>query len=68
MAGHNVQVTETKDAWIVTLKKTAPVIPSKSGKSDILATTGGNITLSDGTKLGVNAYRPRPVSMGGTGA
>lgn len=31
---------------------------SKSGKSEIVASTGGNVTLTDGkTKLGLNVYR-----------
>ena len=31
---------------------------SKSGKSQVIATTSGNITLDGGIKLGLNCYRP----------
>jgi hypothetical protein len=31
---------------------------SKSGKSEIIATTAGNIDIGDGVKLGLNCYVP----------
>lgn len=31
---------------------------SGSGKSKVLSSTRGNVTLSDGLKLGLNLYRP----------
>ena len=33
--------------------------PSKSGKTEIVATTGGNVTVegTDGVKIGINCYK-----------
>lgn len=33
--------------------------PSTSGKSQKVATTGGNISVAGGLKLGLNLYEPR---------
>ena len=34
--------------------------PSKSGKTILTATTGGNIVVGDkGHKIGINCYRPK---------
>jgi hypothetical protein len=32
--------------------------PSKSGKSEIIATTAGNVDVGNGVKLGLNCYVP----------
>jgi hypothetical protein len=31
--------------------------PSKSGKNQIIATTGGNVVLDGGVKLGLNVFK-----------
>lgn len=31
---------------------------SASGKSDVIASTKGNVVLADGLRLGLNLYRP----------
>lgn len=33
--------------------------PSASGKSTKVASTGGNVTVAGGVKLGINAYEPK---------
>jgi len=45
----------------VDLSKTHGV--SKSGKSEIIATTSGNVDVGGGVKLGLNCYKPVPVSV-----
>jgi hypothetical protein len=59
-AGTNV-VAEIKDGKLFLANDlSAPTSPSKTGKSDILATTAGNVAIP-GTdlKLGLNIYRSK---------
>lgn len=50
------------DGAVVTivLHLDGPAHESSTGKSEILASTGGNVDLGNGVKLGVNAFRVRP--------
>lgn len=43
---------------IVRVKQAENPEMSKSGKSRILYTTRGNMNLPDGSKVGINWYRP----------
>jgi hypothetical protein len=36
---------------------------SKSGKSEIVATTSGNVDIGNGVKLGLNCYKPVPAPV-----
>lgn len=53
-----LEIKETADQIIITIDKKHDGGVSGSGKSQIIATTSGNISLSDGIKLGLNCYRP----------
>lgn len=57
MSGYTATVNGSKLTIVIDLKNDGGT--SKSGKSQIIATTSGNITLQDGIKLGLNCYRPR---------
>jgi len=56
--GQNVHAHITDDGLLVVVMDTkANLGPSSTGKSDTVATTGGNISLGN-CKVGINAYRP----------
>lgn len=59
----NVQIDVTDDSIIVTMRKNVELGLSSSRKNMLVATTGGNIDLGDGFKLGLNLYKP--VAKGG---
>jgi hypothetical protein len=54
----NITTKVTGDTLTIIVKLNAPGTPSKSGKTDVIASTGGNQRI-DGTDvyLGLNAYR-----------
>lgn len=54
----NIKFTEKDEKLLleVDLKKSHG--KSKSGKSEIIATTGGNIPMPGGYKMGINIYKP----------
>ena len=55
--GTNVQVETTDDQIIITINRKGRHGPSKSGKTTIVASTGGNqVITADGIVLGLNAY------------
>ena len=56
--GSNVSLVRDGDKVFIQVDLTQSLGASKSGKSELIASTGGN-TLSPGTdvKLGVNCYR-----------
>jgi len=51
-------IKETGDEIVITIDKNNEGGISKSGKSQIVATSSGNISLNDGLKLGLNCYKP----------
>lgn len=56
--GENVASHMTEDGMLLLAINPKTVLrSSQSGKSDTVATTGGNIPLC-GIKLGINAYKP----------
>lgn len=58
MAGaKNIQIEEDKNTMIITLDKTKDLGPSKSGKTILVATTGGSIPVGD-LMVNVNIYKP----------
>jgi len=61
MLNVETKVVGKKMVITVDLSKTYGV--SKSGKSEIIATTSGNVDIGDGVKLGINCYRPVSVPV-----
>ncbi len=57
--GRNVEVETTGDVLTITVSLKASGAISKSGKSVVIASTNGNVSIP-GTayKLGLNIYRP----------
>jgi len=60
--GQNVQAELKDGKLIITIDTTQELGSSRSGKSLMVATTGGNqkVTTPEGTiSIGLNAYKPR---------
>lgn len=59
--GNNIKATVAGKKLTIEVDLSAKGTPSASGKSDVLATTRGNVTVpgAEGVKLGFNLYRPR---------
>jgi hypothetical protein len=55
--GRNVSVEVNGDEMVITIDLSADTEPSASGKTLIVASTGGNKQVADNTFLGLNAYR-----------
>lgn len=55
----NCNVTKSPDGKRLTIEidLTQDFGKSKSGKTNIVATTGGNVEVLPGVKLGINCYR-----------
>ena len=56
--GQNVFAKVEGDRLTIELDMSADLGKSASGKSLKVATTGGNVTIGDGLKLGLNVYEP----------
>lgn len=55
--GKNVKATREGDILTLTIDLSKSFGRSASGKSVIVATTGGNQPLGDGSFIGVNVYK-----------
>ena len=55
--GKGITVEVKGDEVLVRFSAKGDFGPSKSGKTQIIATTSGNVTLANGITIGVNAYR-----------
>ena len=55
--GANVEATIAGDLLTLVIDLSKTLGPSKSGKTQLVASTNGNATLPDGARLGVNVYR-----------
>lgn len=57
----NVDLKVTGKKLTITIDLAAKGVTSASGKSTVIASTRGNITVpgADGVKLGVNCYKPK---------
>ena len=57
----NVKMQVKGSELVITIDLAARLGPSKSGKTEIVATTAGNATIpgTNGAKLGLNVYLPR---------
>jgi len=56
--GQNVYAKVEGDRLTIELDLGADLGKSASGKSLKVATTGGNVSVGDGLKLGLNVYEP----------
>ena len=57
----NVKTKIDKDTLTITIDLNESFGSSKSGKTTIIATTGGNVSLghASGAVLGLNVYKPK---------
>lgn len=53
----NVGIERDGDKLRITVDMSRVLGPSKSGKTTIIATTGGNVQLDTGEFVGLNIYR-----------
>lgn len=56
--GNGVNVEVTKKKVTVTFELDQDFGQSGSGKSTIVASTGGNVEIAPGVMMGLNVYRP----------
>jgi hypothetical protein len=54
----NPEISYDGDVVVIRIDLTQTQGKSSSGKSEIVASTHGNVLLKDGVKLGLNCYRP----------
>ena len=55
----NVRFTVEGDELVLRVKLSETHGVSASGKSEMVASTHGNVKLADGVAFGLNVYRPR---------
>lgn len=55
--GDNVTATVQGDTLTLTVDLSKPGVPSRSGKTRVVASTRGNVTLDNGATIGLNVYR-----------
>lgn len=53
----NIDIKRSGTKLTITIDTSQTQGASKSGKSQIIATTGGNVKLDDGVTLGINVYK-----------
>jgi len=58
---NNMTLNVTGNILTITVDLSAPTTPSSSGKTDIIASSQGNVDLpgNPGVKLGLNIYRTK---------
>lgn len=66
MSGQNVSMHVNGSMLVIEVDLSQSLGVSASGKSDIIATTGGNVAVpgQEEVKVGLNVYRPRKQSHG----
>jgi hypothetical protein len=55
----NVKVEKKGNSLVFTVDLSTKVGDSKSGKSVVIATTGGNVDVGDGIMVGLNVYKKK---------
>jgi len=55
----NVKIEKNGDELIVRVDLTKNFGDSKSGKSQVIASSGGNVEVSTGVKMGINVFRAK---------
>ncbi|KFN39218.1 hypothetical protein KN63_02750 [Smithella sp. F21] len=58
----NVEMKLDGDILTIKVDVTKEFGPSASGKTIIIASTEGNISIPDDVKIGLNVYRKKPVA------
>lgn len=53
----NVDIKVKGNVMTITIDLSKTIGPSKSGKTMIVGTTGGNVTIEGGVTVGLNVYR-----------
>ncbi|MGI6154166.1 MAG: hypothetical protein ACOYJB_10140 [Christensenellaceae bacterium] len=62
----NVEMSVKENILTVEIDLSKDLGPSKSGKTNIVATTGGNVPISGREeKIGINVFRPTKPSVQG---
>lgn len=56
---NNIEIKENAGKVVITIDTTKSFGPSQSGKTTIIATTGGSIKLADGSSMNLTVYRSR---------
>lgn len=61
MSGANVSMRVDGSLLVIQIDLSRSLGPSSSGKSEIVASTGGNVSVPgyEEVKVGLNVYRPR---------
>jgi hypothetical protein len=57
--GNNIDATIEANVLTLRIDLSKTLGPSKSGKTTLIASTNGNAVLPDGSRVGVNIYRPK---------
>lgn len=52
-------ITEEKDSIVITIDKKSDLGPSKSGKTQMIASSHGAIKVQDDITINLNVYRPK---------
>jgi hypothetical protein len=67
MSMHNVEFQVQGDRLVITVDLSQELGESSSGKSVIIASTGGNVGIPgwEDVKVGLNVYRPQSVGRSG---
>jgi len=55
----NVEVEKKGSSLVLTVDLSKKVGDSKSGKSVVIATTGGNVDVGGGIMVGLNVYKKK---------
>ena len=53
------EITKTDKTLTIKVDLTKSEGSSASGKSEVIATSRGNVDIGNGLKMGLNVYRPR---------
>ena len=61
MTMRNVTMTRSGDTLTITVDMSKNLGPSSSGKTTLIASTEGNVTVEgpEGAKIGLNVYKPK---------
>jgi len=57
--GQNIQMEVKDGKLLLEIDLAAKGVPSASGKTIVLASTRGNLPVTEGVFLGLNVYRPK---------
>ena len=63
----NVSFKHDGKMLVISIDTSKSLGPSKTGKSILVGSTGGNVEVAPGLKIGVNAYRTVSTYPDGTG-